>query len=109
MSSSDSSFSAVIVSTIIVATGLMPVRGELTLFLGLLLGLLGSSAASSSSPSRGGGSGTTAGADGRENVLHVLALESLQCNNIPVSYQVNPKPLCPSRKSHIFGCSYLGE
>ena len=75
MSSSDSSFSA---------TGCQqsrqsgqPVREELTLLLGLLLGLLRSGTASGSSSASRGGSGTTARADGREKVLHVLALKSL--------------------------------
>ena len=59
----------------------------------LLLGLLGSATSSSSTASRGGSSGTATSADGREKVLHVLALKSLQCNNVPVSQFVRrPDP-----------------
>jgi hypothetical protein len=66
---------------------------KLTLLLGLLLGLLGSATSSSSTASRGGSSGTATSADGREKVLHVLALKSLQCNNVPVSQFVRrPDP-----------------
>lgn len=87
MSSSDSSFSAAAVSTPKTSEALQPAlaRGELTLLLGLLLGLLSSTASSGSSTASGGGSGATTRADVREKVLHVLALKSLQCKNVPVS------------------------
>ena len=80
MSSSDSSFSVATCQRSEATSGSgsqEPEGRKLTLLLGLLLGLLDSATSSSSTASRGGSSGTTAGADGREKVLHVLALKSL--------------------------------
>ena len=90
-------------------------ESKLTLNL-LLLGLLsGGSATSSSTAGRGGGSGTTALADGGEEVLHVLALKSLQCNKkVPVSRPVRFRFSSSDREliansCMLFGYSYLGE
>lgn len=70
-------------------------KKTLTLLL-LLLGLLGSGALSSSSSaaSRRGSSSTTARADRGEEVLHILALESLQCSKVPVSQSCSSRIPC---------------
>ena len=89
MSSSDSSFSAPVVSHPYLKQGNCRslAAGKLTLLLLLLLGLLGGGGGGSSRTTGRRSSGsTTAGADGGEEVLHVLALKSLQCKTVPVSH-----------------------
>jgi len=75
MSSSDSSFSVMIVSTVLVINRSTGER--LTLNLLLNLGLLSAASSSSSTTRSSGGGTTTTGADVGKKVLHVLALESL--------------------------------
>ena len=96
MSSSDSSFSAPGCQRSGITSGGRTAAqaragAKLTLLLGLLLDLLGGSGAASSSTSARGGSSTATRADSGEQVLHVLALESLQCNkSVPVSQPARP-------------------
>lgn len=89
MSSSDSSFSVLRCQRIVLPPGYVCEKTvcrpvgiiERTLFLGLLLGLLSSSGTTGGSATSGRGGGTTTRADVRQEVLDILALESLYIPN----------------------------
>ena len=107
MSSSDSSFSAAVCqrSDLHGGPGRLGVqRGKLTLLLLLDLRLLGSATSSGSTTSSSGSGGTATRADGREQVLHILALKSLQCNKCP-SQSTYPIPI--SARPIPNSCAYL--